>query len=92
MKTVAIRAKITGRVQGVSFRAWTRAEAERRGLTGWVRNEPDGSVHALVMGPASDVAEMLRVLGNGPSHARVTEVLTEEVEPSPGITDFQVTR
>lgn len=91
MKVVAIRAKITGRVQGVSYRAWTRAEAERRGLTGWVRNEVDGSVHALIMGSAPDVTEMVRVLGNGPSHARVTEVLTEEVEFAPGIIGFQIT-
>ena len=71
MKAVAIRAKITGRVQGVSYRAWTRAEAKRRSLTGWVRNETDGSVHALIMGLAPDVAEMVRVLGKSPSYARV---------------------
>ena len=40
---IAVRVRVRGRVQGVWFRAWTKAEAEARGLSGWVRNEPDGS-------------------------------------------------
>ncbi len=92
MKAVAIRAKITGKVQGVSYRAWARAEAKHRGLIGWVRNETDGSVHALIVGIAPDVAEMVRLLSIGPSHARVTEVLTETAALIPGITGFQITR
>ncbi len=92
MNSVAISARITGRVQGVAYRYWTKTEAERRGLTGWVRNEPDGSVHTLIMGPAPDVAEMVRALGNGPLAARVTDVLSERAEPDPEITGFQITR
>ena len=46
----AILVRIRGRVQGVSFRVWTKMEAEKLGLTGWVRNEADGSVAALVAG------------------------------------------
>ena len=46
----AVRVRIAGRVQGVNFRAWTRDEAERLGLDGWVRNEADGSVTALLAG------------------------------------------
>src|SRR5699024_1180285 len=45
--TVAVEARITGRVQGVWYRGWTKGEATRRGLSGWVRNEPDGAVAAL---------------------------------------------
>ncbi len=52
MSDIALRARITGRVQGVAFRAWTRSEAKQRGLSGWVRNESDGSVRALFIGPA----------------------------------------
>jgi acylphosphatase len=48
--TRAALVRISGRVQGVSFRFWTRQEAERLNLNGWVRNEPDGSVQALVAG------------------------------------------
>ncbi|WP_313851714.1 acylphosphatase [Parasedimentitalea psychrophila] len=55
MSDIAIKARIAGRVQGVAFRAWTRSEAQRRGLSGWARNESDGSVLALFMGPANEV-------------------------------------
>ncbi|TIO71435.1 MAG: acylphosphatase, partial [Mesorhizobium sp.] len=45
-----VRARISGKVQGVSYRVWARDEAVRLGLTGWVRNEHDGSVTALIAG------------------------------------------
>lgn len=79
-------------MQGVAFRAWTRSEANRRRLTGWVSNNPDGSVRALIMGPAPDVDEMLRALNKGPLAARVTEVLSESAEVDPEITGFRITR
>lgn len=65
---------IAGRVQGVAFRAWTAAEARRRGLTGWVQNEADGTVSALIDGPADAVDEMLDALHKGPPAARVDRV------------------
>jgi acylphosphatase len=71
-RTVHLR--ITGRVQGVCYRAWTAAEAKRRGLAGWVRNRPDGSVEALLHGAPDDVAEMIALLWEGPPHARVSGV------------------
>ena len=92
MADVAVSARITGRVQGVAFRAWTRGEAERRGLTGWVRNEPDGSVHALFMGPADAVSAMLEAVKQGPLAARVSQVLTETVDTDPGLSGFRITR
>ena len=55
----AVRALITGKVQGVWFRAWTAQEAEKRGLTGWVRNRRDGSVEALLCGPQAALDDML---------------------------------
>lgn len=77
-KTVELR--ITGRVQGVNFRAWTREEAERRGLGGWVRNREDGSVEARFSGPAGTVDEMIALCREGPMAARVDSVETREVE------------
>ena len=68
--------RVTGRVQGVSFRVWTQGKAERLGLRGWVRNEPDGSVAALVIGPEAQVAEMVQALHAGPRAARVDAVVT----------------
>jgi acylphosphatase len=72
----AIRARITGRVQGVWFRGWTQKEARKRGLKGWVRNEADGSVTALLYGPRSAVDDMLRALWQGPPAAKVSDVET----------------
>jgi len=66
--------KVTGRVQGVGFRAWTVAWAEALGLAGWVRNESDGSVSALIAGPQATVDEMIEALGRGPRFARVDRV------------------
>ena len=50
-----VRVQITGRVQGVGFRAWTRSRSRAFGLAGWVRNEPDGSVSALIQGETEKV-------------------------------------
>lgn len=75
----AIRVRITGRVQGVAYRAWAQGEAERLGLTGWVRNEPDGSVAALVIGPDQAVSDMLDAFWRGPRLANVIDV---DAEPS----------
>lgn len=69
-------ARVTGRVQGVWFRAWAKGEAEGLHLRGWVRNEPDGSVSALMIGRARAVNDMVRALRHGPPGARVTAVET----------------
>jgi acylphosphatase len=66
--------RITGRVQGVWFRAWTVEQARRRGLAGWVRNRTDGSVEALFAGPREKVEEMIADCRNGPPGARVDRV------------------
>lgn len=65
---------IRGRVQGVGFRAWTAHQGELRGLTGWVRNRPDGSVEAVIAGPTDAVDLMLKACGQGPLGARVDAV------------------
>jgi len=65
---------VTGRVQGVFFRASTRIEAQRLGLRGWVRNLPDGRVEALVSGAPEGLAALEHWLAIGPPEARVTEV------------------
>ncbi|MCD7060544.1 acylphosphatase [Pelagibacterium xiamenense] len=90
MTTIAVRARITGHVQGVAFRAWTRVEAERHGLSGWVRNQTDGSVEALVIGPSAEVAAMVRALHKGPPAARISTVDTEKIEPDTEVRDFRI--
>jgi acylphosphatase len=76
----AVRARVTGRVQGVCYRAWARAEAESIGVTGWVKNERDGSVTALIAGPMGKVSQMVDALWEGPAAASVNYVATEELE------------
>lgn len=92
MTAVAVKARVTGRVQGVAFRTWAKAEALRHGLTGWVRNEPDGSVRALLMGPAASVADMVRRMGRGPGAAAVTDVQAQKTEPESQLKGFRILR
>ncbi|WP_425437537.1 acylphosphatase [Nocardioides gansuensis] len=65
---------ITGRVQGVSFRYYTQRAAERLGVAGWVRNEPDGSVAVHAEGPADAVQQLVAWCHEGPPGARVERV------------------
>jgi acylphosphatase len=82
----AVVVRIEGRVQGVWFRGWTVAEAERRGLRGWVRNRSDGSVEALFVGPDALLADMVAACRRGPPAARVKAVVERAAEDdgSPG--------
>ena len=73
-----VRVKVTGRVQGVGYRAWTAHVAPRAGLNGWVRNREDGSVEALFAGAPESVAAMLERCRRGPRASEVTAVEIEE--------------
>lgn len=75
---VAKRCMISGKVQGVWYRAWTVQEAEKLGLRGWVRNCMDGSVEALFAGPADKVSAMIDLCHTGPRAARVGAVTAED--------------
>ena len=74
----AVRARVSGIVQGVSYRVWTRGEAMRLGVRGWVRNERDGSVTALIAGTDAAVTAMIERLWQGPRGALVSKVEIEE--------------
>jgi acylphosphatase len=88
--TRAIDLHVTGRVQGVSFRWYAAREATRLGLTGWIRNDPDGSVRAHGEGPDDAVDEFVAWCQQGPPAARVDEVTLDEVE-STGASSFEIT-
>ena len=77
MPRIAKSVRVTGLVQGVFFRAWTRQQAEALGVSGWVRNCQDGSVEALVAGEQTAVEAMLERMRQGPPSAEVDQ-LTEE--------------
>ena len=78
MKTLHLQ--IEGRVQGVWFRESMRREAERLGVTGWVRNAPDGSVEAVVQGADEAVDALIEWARVGPPLAQVDRVTPTDTE------------
>ena len=86
---VALHVRVTGRVQGVFFRAWTQQKANALGVTGWVRNDGDGSVEGHVEGENPAVQEMIGLLRQGPPSAKVSGVDVEATDPE-GFDRFEV--
>lgn len=76
-----VRYSVAGRVQGVFYRVSAHAEARRLGLTGWVRNRPDGHVEVLACGADASLTELEHWLWRGPEMAQVAEVSREDTEP-----------
>ncbi len=85
-----LHAIIHGRVQGVSFRYYTQAQAQQLKLKGWVRNLSDGTVETVAVGPQEALEKFLRWLHHGPSGARVTGVDVDWSEPSQRLTAFEI--
>ena len=77
----ARKVRIYGRVQGVFFRQWTLGQARSLGVDGWVRNCPDGTVEATLVGDEATLDRMIESLWQGPSQAHVEDIAVEEVEP-----------
>ena len=82
---------ISGRVQGVFFRAYTRETALALKLTGWVRNLPDGGVEAIFEGEDTSVQTMLEWCKKGPPHAIVKKVDSAEESYTGEFRDFRIT-
>jgi acylphosphatase len=89
VRVVRFRVVISGRVQGVSFRDACRRMAERHGVSGWVRNLPDGNVEAVFEGPAAEVHRLVEWSRHGPRSA-VVEDIRVQAEPHEGISGFQI--
>ena len=83
------RVVVRGRVQGVFFRDSVRRQAQNAGLTGWVRNRPDGAVEAVFEGAADAVRRAVEFCRRGPPHAEVHDVECFDEAPE-GITGFSV--
>jgi acylphosphatase len=81
MERTRAHVHITGRVQGVFFRANTRDQARKRGVDGWVRNLDDGRVEAVFEGPQSAVDAMIEWCHEGSPAAEVTDVAVKTEEP-----------
>lgn len=81
----------TGRVQGVNYRAATRDMANHLGLTGWVRNTPDGNVEITATGPEAVLRKLIEWCRHGPPHASVSDLRTERL-PETSFTGFEIRR
>lgn len=88
----ALRLLISGRVQGVSFRYYTRQKAAEVGVHGWVRNLMNGQVEAWVQGEAQAVARMVNWCRQGPPSARVDEIKIEDEVIDPEVQGFEIRR
>jgi acylphosphatase len=86
----AVRGRVEGRVQGVSFRATMQDEARRRGVAGWVRNTGDGAVEFHAEGDPAAVQQLVDWARRGPPGASVDGLNVHEVEPAGDVGDFQV--
>lgn len=81
---------VSGRVQGVGFRAFVRRRARELGLVGWVKNLPDGRVEVEAVGPGAALAELEQVLRQGPPASRVTSVEPRPLSGPGDYDDFDV--
>jgi acylphosphatase len=80
---------VSGRVQGVFFRDTARRRAEAAGVSGWIRNRPDGAVEAAFEGAPERVEEMVEFCRHGPSRAEVAKVEVIDEKPE-GLSGFDV--
>jgi len=81
----AVHVLITGRVQGVGYRAWVRRTADALGISGWVRNCRNGDVEAVFSGTTTSVNAMIEACRAGPEWARVADIrILDRAEPVPG--------
>jgi acylphosphatase len=82
---------VTGRVQGVGFRYFAQDVAVREGVSGFVRNRPDGAVEVRVEGDIEAVTRVERALAQGPPGARVDDLAVEPIPPTGRTSGFRIT-
>jgi acylphosphatase len=88
--TEARRFVVRGRVQGVGFRWFVEREAHVLGVSGWVRNNADGSVEVLAQGTRAQLLGLRSRLRQGPRAARVDDIEESEVGPVAGLSSFRI--
>jgi acylphosphatase len=91
MGAIARHVRVTGRVQGVFYRAWAQGQARELGVSGWIRNRPDGSVEAHLDGEQNCVERMIERMRQGPSNAQVEDVSVEDA-PAENLGRFELRR
>lgn len=93
MDEIRAEVRVTGVVQGVGYRVWTLNTARELGIRGWVRNEPDGTVSAVMVGPRDAVDDLLERCKQGPPPADVEVVAAAVGVPraDEAFTEFRIT-
>lgn len=86
---IAVHVRVSGKVQGVDYRAFTRDKAKELGIKGWVRNIPGGGVEAVLEGERKTVGKLLRLMKSGPAGSMVLGMEFSELE-SKDYEDFQI--
>jgi acylphosphatase len=81
---------VSGRVQGVFFRASTQEQAEKLGLTGWVKNRRDGKVEALACGSRQQLEQFETWISNGPPMASVSDITVKPFDDDPIVNGFNI--
>jgi len=86
--TIRIHLYVSGRVQGVNYRAFVKREALRLGLAGWVRNLPDRRVEVVAEGEEGQVERLVRLCGEGPPLAMVRNIEAHREPPTGSFSTF----
>lgn len=86
---ICVHVRVSGRVQGVFYRAFTKERAKERDVKGWVRNLPGGGIEAVLEGERQKVGELLRLMKTGPSGSMVLGMELSELECK-GYEDFEI--
>jgi len=86
---ICVHVRVSGRVQGVYYRAYTKSQASEMGIKGWVRNIPGGGVEAVLEGDREKVGELLELMKAGPSGAMVSGLEISELKCK-GYDDFKI--
>lgn len=81
---------VSGRVQGVNFRSWTKSQAHKHGVTGWVRNLPDGKVEVKAQGEEQNLDSFKEELNRGPTASKVDNLECQFVEEEKEYKSFDV--
>jgi acylphosphatase len=77
---ICVHLRVSGLVQGVNFRSYTRSKAQELGVNGWVRNLPGGGVEAVLEGDRKKVGELISLMKSGPSGAMVSGMELSEIK------------
>ncbi|MCU0637250.1 MAG: acylphosphatase [Methanothrix sp.] len=86
---IAVHVRVSGRVQGVYYRAFTLERAKALGVKGWVRNVPGGGVEAFLEGERKQIGELLKAMKSGPTGAIILGMELSELQAK-GYEDFEI--